>query len=103
MLWELPLFTLQTWDLSTISLLALCSGGSLQLDQAPHTSLRSLRPGFRSFDSSAESVDVVAHSFGTSCLSANPCHRLQGFADVLPSHPAASQSTGEPSPATEGI
>lgn len=87
-------FILQTWDLSVLSLLTLCSCGTLHLDQTPPISLRSLRPGFRCFDSSAESVDV-AHYFGTSCLSANPCHRLQGFADVLPSHPAASQNTGD--------
>ncbi|XP_040982484.1 AP-1 complex subunit sigma-3 isoform X3 [Aquila chrysaetos chrysaetos] len=74
-------FRLQTWDLNVLSLLILCSCGSLHLDQSPGKSLRSLRPGFRAFDSRAESVDV-AHSFGTSCLSANPCQRLQGFADL---------------------
>lgn len=74
-------FRLQTWDLNVLSLLILCSCGSLHLDQTPGKSLRSLRPGFRAFDSRAESVDV-AHSFGTSCLSANPCQRLQGFAGL---------------------
>lgn len=74
-------FRLQTWALNVLSLLILCSCGSLHLDQTPGNSLRSLRPGFRAFDSRAESVDV-AHSFGTSCLSANPCQRLQRFADL---------------------
>lgn len=74
-------FRLPTWDLNVQSFHVLCSCGSLHLDQMPGKSSRSLRPGFRAFDSSAESVDV-AHSFGTSCLSANPCQGLQGFADL---------------------
>lgn len=74
-------FRLKTWDVNIQSFHVLCSCGSLPLDQTPGKSLRSLRLGFRASDSSAESVDV-AHSFGTGCLSANPCQRLQGFASL---------------------